>query len=271
MYSKLNTERNNVVSIPGTLLKSRKASLQAEDERRLIVEAQDGNQESLLVLIESFTGYILRIINQNRSYHVDESQLLSEGIVGFISAVKNFDRSQDSRLITLAERYIKSAIYEYVIKNLRIVKLATTKPKRRLFFNVRSAAKKQSAQNPDLSKKEIVTRVANELNVCSSDVEEMLYYLSEDGFFTDILSSTLSEYDDTEMAIIKKNERERALQYAESLAHIMDPREHDIIVSRWLLEDTLTLEELGLRYNVSAERIRQLEKQAMSFLRTLIH
>jgi RNA polymerase sigma-32 factor len=206
--------------------------------------------------------------------------LIQEGNIGLMKAVRRFNPEVGVRLVSFAVHWIKAEIHEYVLRNWRIVKVATTKAQRKLFFNLRKTKQRLGWFNQDE-----VEMVARELGVSSKDVREMESRMAAQDMTFD-MSSDDDAQDSQPMApvlylqdkssnfadgIEDDNWEEQA---ANKLTHAMeglDERSQDIIRARWLDEDNKsTLQELADRYGVSAERVRQLEKNAMKKLRAAI-
>jgi len=219
--------------------------------------------------------FVVKIARGYTGYGLPLADLVQEGNIGLMKAVKRFSTSHDVRLISYAVHWIKSEIHEFVLRNWRIVKVATTKPQRKLFFKLRSSKKRLGWFNQDE-----VNEVAKTLGVKPETVVEMESRLSgsditfdpptndndDEQHFTPAAyltdggmdPSRLLEYDDT-------RSQEFSLM-ADSLK-MLDDRSKDIIQRRWLNEDKATLHELADVYQVSAERIRQIEKNALGKMR----
>ncbi len=250
--------------------------LTADQERelaeRLIKEA---DVEAAQTLTMSHLRFVMHIAHSYRGYGLPQSDLIQEGNIGLMKAVKRFDPSVGVRLVSFAVHWIRAEIHEYILRNWRIVKVATTKSQRKLFFNLRSAKKHLGW----LSQEEVET-VANELGVSIKDVLEMENRLSmHDMAFdapcdseedSEVLSPVDyledSRYDPANM--IEQDEWEN---YGHDQLHQalekLDQRSQDILNRRWLNDDKATLQELAEYYQVSAERIRQIENNAMRKLK----
>jgi len=225
-------------------------------------------------LILSHLRLVVSIARGYLGYGLPHADLIQEGNVGLMKAVKRFDPDRGVRLVSFAVHWIRAEIHEYILRNWRIVKIATTKAQRKLFFNLRSMKKSLGT----LSRGE-TDAMAKQLNVKVSDVSEMEMRLGgqdialepmgdedEDGFGP---LSYLSNPEDEPGRILEHEEGERSR--AEGLARALnslDARSRRIIEARWLREtDTATLHELADEFGVSAERIRQIEAQAMKKMR----
>lgn len=196
-----------------------------------------------------------------------------------MKAVRRFDPDVGVRLVSFAVHWIKSEIHEYVLRNWRIVKVATTKAQRNLFFNLRKARQRPGRFNHDE-----IEMVARELGVSAKDVQEMESRLAAQDMAFDrnsdddagshsappalYLQDTFSDFAE---ALEERSWEERARHRLEDALHNLDPRSQEIIRARWLDEDNkATLHELAERYGISAERGRQLEQNAMKKLRIAV-
>ncbi len=247
--------------------------LTAEEERELAHQVQTENHmEAAQRLILSHLRFVVRMARDHSGYGLPLEDLAQEGTVGLMKAVRRFDPTQGVRLVSLAVHWIRAEIYEYVIKNWRIVKVATTKAQRRLFFKLR-----QNKSFLGWFKKEQVDYVAEELGVRPEDVVEMEKRLSASDQAFDLGAdehdsdsprpvAPASYLGDESYEPAKLLEHEQSEnQQMEQLRYAMqqlNERSQDIIQRRWLTEPKATLEELGAEYGVSAERIRQIEKAA---------
>lgn len=247
--------------------------LTVEQERELALryyETEDVDAARQLVL--SHLRFVAHIAKSYAGYGLPQSDLIQEGNVGLMKAVKRFDPHMGVRLVSFAVHWIKAEIHEYVIKNWRIVKVATTKAQRKLFFNLRS--KKKS--NHRLTQQEAET-IAQDLNVTPAQVLEMEGRLYA---FDASFDAAPDEDDDhpshAPALYLEDNRYDPAVQLEESnweednaerlmsALGTLDERSKNILVRRWLADEKATLHELASEYGVSAERIRQLEKNAMN-------
>jgi RNA polymerase sigma-32 factor len=252
--------------------------LTEEEEVRLAREFR-GHEDlgAARQLVLSHLRLVVSIARGYLGYGLPHADLIQEGNVGLMKAVKRFDPERGVRLVSFAVHWIRAEIHEYILRNWRIVKIATTKAQRKLFFNLRSMKKSHGA----LSREE-TDAMAAELRVKSSDVAEMETRLGgqdvalepvgedEEDSFGPI--SYLSNPEDEPRRILEHQETERLRSEGLDRAlKSLDPRSRRIIEARWLREqDTLTLHDLAEEFGVSAERIRQIEAQAMKKMRALI-
>jgi len=238
--------------------------------------AEHGDLEAAQKLIMSHLRFVIRIARGYQGYGLPLADLIQEGNVGLMKAVKRFSPDHNVRLVSFAVHWIKAEIHEYVLKNWRIVKVATTKAQRKLFFNLRSAKKRLGWFS-----QEEVEGVAEDLGVKPETVLEMESRLSnydmafdassdDDDDSSMVAPSTYlaSPVNDPAQQLEKVDwQEQRAQALTESLQNL-DERSRDILLSRWMDEDNkATLHDLAAKYNVSAERIRQLEKNAMKKIR----
>ena len=250
--------------------------LSAEEELDYATRWQEsGDIQAAQKLVLAHLRYVVRIARSFKGYGLALNDLIQEGTVGLMKAVKRFDPTKGVRLVTLAMYWIKAEVHEFVLRNWRIVKVATTKAQRKLFFNLRSAKKGLGW----LTSKER-SEVAADLNVKVSDVECMEQRLSavDDAYdlpLSDSDPDTTRALQPAEYLAIENNpaqqlEQTNWLSNAQGVLHIalakLDLRSRDIISKRWLQDKKSTLKELAEIYGVSLERIRQLEKQAMQLL-----
>lgn len=253
--------------------------LSAEEEKVLTEKHHEtGDLDAARQLIMSHLRFVAHIARSYNGYGLPLADLIQEGNVGLMKAVKRFDPAYGVRLVSFAVHWIKAEIHEFVIRNWRIVKVATTKAQRKLFFNLRSAKKRLGWMN-----QEEVNTVAKELNVDPVEVLRMEQRLSaHDAAFDapanedeDSGSSPMYYLEDHTTqdpeSLVVNNDWES--QQNESLHHAMkslDERSQDILQSRWLTDTKATLHDLAAKYGVSAERIRQLESNAMGKLKMAI-
>jgi len=250
--------------------------LTAEKEKRLAVQLQeDGDLLAARQLVMSHLRFVVHVARGYSGYGLPQADLIQEGNIGLMKAVKRFDPAQNVRLVSFAVHWIKAEIHEYILRNWRIVKLATTKAQRKLFFNLRKNKKRLGWFSQDE-----VEAVARDLNVPAKTVLEMEkrmgsqdtsfdgYSDRDDDDFTPAPAGYLSDMSHEPVAILEKanwedHNRERL---SDALSNL-DERSQDILTQRWLSEQKSTLHELADKYQVSAERIRQLEKNAMKKMR----
>ena len=260
---------------------SRIPIMTVEQERALAKELQDENNlDAAQRMVFSHLRFVVHIARSYSGYGLPQADLIQEGNIGLMKAVKRFDPSYNVRLVSFAVHWIRAEIHEYILKNWRILKVATTKAQRKLFFNLRSKKKRLGWFN-----KGEVEAVAKDLGVTPKDVLEMESRLtnhditfdkgnddSEDSTAT-IFSPSAYLFDaETDPAIVNERTdwKENTSTKLEQALKSLDDRSRHIIRARWLTEDKNTLQELANEYGVSAERIRQLEKNAMKKLQGVL-
>ncbi|AAY39775.1 RNA polymerase sigma factor RpoH [Pseudomonas syringae] len=222
--------------------------------------------------------FVVHIARSYSGYGLAQADLIQEGNVGLMKAVKRFNPEMGVRLVSFAVHWIKAEIHEFILRNWRIVKVATTKAQRKLFFNLRSQKKRLAWLNNDE-----VHRVAESLGVEPREVREMESRLTGH----DMAFDPAAEADDdsafqSPANYLEDHRYDPARQLEDSdwtdnstanlhqALDVLDERSRDILYQRWLAEEKATLHDLAQKYNVSAERIRQLEKSAMNKLKTSI-
>lgn len=251
--------------------------LAVEDEQELArswFEHEDVEAARGLVL--AHLRFVVHIARSYTGYGLPLADLIQEGNVGLMKAVKRFDPNVGVRLVSFAVHWIKAEIHEYVIRNWRVVRVATTKAQRKLFFNLRGAKKELARLTLDESK-----RVAEDLGVRVEDVQEMEKRLgSYDASFDAPASNDDDDnayhpaqylesrtQDPADIVAEEDWDAQNTQQLTKALFQL-DDRSRDIVERRWLTDDKSTLQELADQYQVSAERIRQIESAAMKKLRT---
>lgn len=255
--------------------------LSQEEEVELANRLQkDNDLAAAKQLVLSHARYVVRVAKGYLGYGLSLNDLIQEGNIGLMKAVRRFDPTMGVRLVTFAVHWIKSEIHEFIIRNWRIVKVATTKAQRKLFFNLRSAKKRLGWFT-----QEEVNAVADDLGVKPEEVREMEMRLNasdmafdghedddeEHHTFTPAGYLEDHRYSPTEH-FEKTNQHEQSGAQLHQALTTLDPRSQEILTARWLADDEqkATLQELADKYQVSAERIRQLEKSAMQKLRVAI-
>jgi len=253
--------------------------LNREDEHELALQLQkDNDLEAARKLVLPHLRFVVYVARGYNGYGLPLADLIQEGNIGLMKAIKRFDPERGVRLVSFAVHWIRAEIHEYILRNWRIVKVATTKAQRKLFFNLRSAKKRLGWLN-----NEEVNAVAKDLGVKPETVMEMESRLSGQDVGFDGYSDDDDEKDYlTPSAFLAKENADpaAALEHndfssiqAENLHEALstlDQRSREILNARWLQEDKQTLHELAAQYNISAERIRQLEKNALNKLKGLM-
>lgn len=252
--------------------------LTLEEEQDLAVRLQKNNELAAAKrLILSHLRYVVRVAKGYLGYGLPLADLVQEGNIGLMKAVKRFNPDMGVRLVTFAMHWIKAEIHEYILRNWRIVKIATTKAQRKLFFNLRNLKKHLGWMT-----QQEIHDVANDLGVKPETVREMEMRLAN----SDTAFEAHSDHDEDEpfapagyLEDTRYNPAQQlensdwSEQSSDSIYHALnqlDERSQDIIRTRWLDEQKLTLQDLADKYQISAERVRQLEKNAMQKLRSAV-
>jgi RNA polymerase sigma-32 factor len=248
--------------------------LTQEEEYDLAVRLQKNNDITAAKrLILAHLRYVARVAKGYLGYGLPLADLVQEGNIGLMKAVRRFNPEMGVRLVTFAMHWIKAEMHEYILRNWRIVKIATTKAQRKLFFNLRNLKKRLGWMT-----QEEVNDIAKDLKVKPETVREMElrlstsdtafdshdddddHHFSPAGFLEDLRYNPAQELENADWSSQSSDTIYHAL-------HKLDERSMDIIRARWLDEDKLTLQDLADKYQISAERVRQLEKNAMLKLR----
>lgn len=257
--------------------------LTADEETRLAREFR--SQESLAAahkLVLSHLRLVVAVARNYLGYGLPHADLIQEGNIGLMKAVKRFDPDRGVRLVSFALHWIKAEMHEYVLKNWRLVKLATTKAQRKLFFNLRSMKKTTGAMSPA-----DVDHVARELNVKPEEVTEMETRLSGgdialEGRFDDgeeefaPIAYLADLHNEPTQALERRQHELMQTDGVSGALKLLDPRSRRIVEARWLDEDadgqvgTATLHDLAEEFGVSAERVRQIEAKAFQKMRAAL-
>ncbi|MBY7963083.1 RNA polymerase sigma factor RpoH [Vibrio fluvialis] len=254
--------------------------LTAEEEREMAERLHySGDIEAAKGLILSHLRFVVHVARGYSGYGLPMADLVQEGNIGLMKAVKRFNPDVGVRLVSFAVHWIKAEIHEYVLRNWRIVKIATTKAQRKLFFNLRKSKKRLGWFNNG----EVET-VARELGVEPSEVREMesrlaaqdaTFEMSNDdddnpNAYTAPMLYLEDKHSDLAENVEAQNWEAHTNQRLALALSSLDERSQHIVRSRWLYDQKATLQELAEMYNVSAERIRQLEKNAMKKLKDAV-
>lgn len=248
--------------------------LSLEKEQALATRfRENGDIDAARQLVLSHLRFVVRVARGYSGYGLQQADLIQEGNIGLMKAVKRFDPSVGVRLVSFAVHWVRAEMHEFILRNWRIVKVATTKAQRKLFFNLRSSKKRLGWLN-----NEEVAAVAKDLNVEPKDVLQMEERLSardlafdanpadDDeqvapaAYFSDLRFEPSQQLESVEIAETNKEQLLAAMGD-------LDERSRDIVTRRWLADPKETLKTLAEKYEVSAERIRQIEKNAFVALR----
>jgi RNA polymerase sigma-32 factor len=251
--------------------------LSAEEEYSLAEDLQqNGNLESAQKLVLPHLRFVIKIANNYAGYGLPTADLIQEGTIGLMKAVKRFRPEVGVRLVSFAVHWIKAEIHEYILKNWRIVKVATTKAQRKLFFKLRSQKKRLG-----WFKSEEIDHVAETLGVSRENVIEMENRLNnydvgfdmttdddDDKSYLAPVNSLASSTPSPELVLEAEDTEENNLQMLGEALEELDDRSKAIVTRRWLVEPKATLHELAEEYGVSAERIRQIESNAFKSMKS---
>jgi RNA polymerase sigma-32 factor len=254
--------------------------LSAEEERRLARRLRKHNDlNAARQLILANLRHVVRIAKGFTGYGLPQADLIQEGNIGLMKAVKHYDPSHKVRLMSFAVHWVRAEIYDYVLRNWRIVKVATTKAQRKLFFNLR-----KSRERLGWMRCGEVDALAVDLNVAPETVREMESRMAS----ADVPFDGEVEVDDDpthtppagylqdmrynpEIMVTKSDQESAREEQLQSALSALDPRSRDIIKRRWLDEEKSTLHELARQYGISAERVRQIESKALAQMKDVLY
>ncbi len=252
--------------------------LSVDEEQELARDLHhNGNLDAARKLVMAHLRFVVHIARSYNGYGLPLGDLVQEGNVGLMKAVKRFDPDKGVRLVSFAVHWIKAEIHEFILKNWRIVKIATTKAQRKLFFNLRGAKKRLAWLSNDEAH-----AVAQDLGVDVKQVREMEGRLAsydagfdageddeDDSYVAPAHYLEDNRYDPA-ARLEESNWEESNVNGLEKALEKLDDRSRVILQRRWLNDDKATLHDLAAEYGVSAERIRQLEKNAMNKVKTMM-
>ena len=253
--------------------------LKKSEEQALAVELRENDDlEAARQLIMHNLRFVIKVARGYSGYGLPLADLVQEGNVGLMKAVKRFDPAVNVRLVSFAVHWIRAEIHEFILKNWKIVKVATTKAQRKLFFNLRSKKKRLAWMN--LAE---VNDIATDLGVTSKDVLEMEKRMTGVDIGFDLPAGSeddekayhpsqylQSETIDPSEAAENSDWEDHTQGLFRNALETLDERSKDILASRWLVDKKATLQDLAARYGVSAERIRQIESNAISKLKLAV-
>jgi len=250
--------------------------LSVSEERKLARRYHKHNDlDAARQLVLSNLRYVARIARGFSGYGLPQADLIQEGNIGLMKAVKHYDPARKVRLMSFAVHWIKAEIYDYILRNWRIVKVATTKAQRKLFFNLRKSRDRLGwmtrgevdalAENLDVSPETVQQMEGRMSNFdvafdADNDADDDNFHAAPAGYLQDM------RYNPEVLATQSDQEDSRHTQLQEALS-TLDARSRDIIQRRWLDEDKPTLHELAAEYGISAERIRQIESKALDVMK----
>ena len=258
--------------------------LEKEEEYKLIEKWQyNEDEKSLIRLISAYKRLVASIAKKYLSYGLQMEDLINEGILGLIISLKKFDLSKGFRLSTYARWWIRASIQNYILKNWSIVKTASTTSHKSLFFNFNKLKKQINFNSFDYLGQEELTKISKMLNIKAIDIQNMETRLSQgdqslnkkinindNADNPDLLSLIKDESPTQDILFEKENDDKLKNQWLKKAIHLLKDREKIIISSRKLEEKAKTFEELGKKLNLSKERVRQIEVQALKKLKNNI-
>ena len=248
--------------------------LTKEEEHALAVKFKENNDlDAARQLVLSQLRFVVHIARTYSGYGLPLADIIQEGNVGLMKAVKKFDPDKGVRLVTYAVHWIRAEIHEFVFDNWKIVKVATTKAQRKLFFKLRNSKKKIGWLTNDEK-----SLIANDLGVKTRDVETMEQRLASKDVLFDRPEDDSDSYaspagflpapnSDPSRLVEKENWLESNIELLSEAMDNLDNRSKEVLKLRWLTEEKVTLKELAKKFNVSLERVRQIEEQAILDLR----
>ena len=265
-------------SLSSYLTQIKKFPMLSEEEEYMLAKSwkDRGDLKSAQKLITSHLRLVAKIAMGYRGYGLPVSEIVSEGNIGLMQAVKKFEPEKGFRLATYAMWWIKASIQEYILRSWSLVKMGTTAAQKKLFFNLKKVKNQISANNMGDLKPEHVNEISKRLNVKKEEVVSMNRRLSgkekslndpikgEDG--TEWLDWIVDHKTDQELKLSQNQEFVEKKKLMDNSMSILNPREKEILTARRLSENIATLEELSKRYKVSRERIRQIETKAFEKL-----
>jgi RNA polymerase sigma-32 factor len=249
--------------------------LSADEERELALRYRDHQDiDAARQLVLSQLRYVVRVARGFSGYGLPQADLIQEGNIGLMKAVKHYDPLRGVRLVSFAVHWIKAEMYEFILQNWRLVKVATTKAQRKLFFNLRKHRSRLGwmtsdevdnlAENLDVDRDTVLTMEARmnhaDTPFDADDSDKETAFLAPSSYLEDM------RYNPEQLVSEADAEASRAKQLQAALADL-DERSRDIVQRRWLDEDKPTLHDLAGEYGVSAERIRQIEKKALASMK----
>lgn len=236
---------------------------------------KNGDKEAAKILVQSHLRLVFKIATKFKGYGLPVTDLISEGNIGLIKAVKKFDPDKGFRFSTYAMWWIRANIQEYILRSWSLVKIGTTLAQKKLFFNLKKIKKrlKLGSSDEEFLSDEQVKRISNDLNVSEKEVKEMDSRLSNSDFSintkigdddsTEMSDIIIDQNDNQEKIAIDSQEKEQREQMLKEAFAVLNDREKDILIKRQMSEVSMTLDELSKIYNISRERIRQVEASAI--------
>jgi len=268
---------SNEGGLSGYLVQIKKFPMLESGEEYMLAKSwrDRGDLKSAEKLVTSHLRLVAKIAMGYRGYGLPVSEMVSEGNIGLMQAVKKFDPEKGFKLATYAMWWIKASIQEYILRTWSLVKIGTTSAQKKLFFNLKKLKNKIAPRSEGDLKKEHVDEIADRLNVSAEEVVSMNRRLSgQEKSLNDLVGETGDQWQDwlvdksmdQELKVSQNQEFKQRQNLFEESIHILNSREKDILYARRLNEESITLDELSKKYKISRERIRQIENKAFDKL-----
>ena len=268
---------SNEGGLSGYLVQIKKFPMLESGEEYMLAKSwrDRGDLKSAEKLVTSHLRLVAKIAMGYRGYGLPVSEMVSEGNIGLMQAVKKFDPEKGFKLATYAMWWIRASIQEYILRTWSLVKIGTTSAQKKLFFNLKKLKNKIAPRSEGDLKKEHVDEIADRLNVSTAEVVSMNRRLSgQEKSLNDLVGETGDQWQDwlvdksmdQELKVSQNQEFKQRQNLFEESIHILNSREKDILYARRLNEESITLDELSKKYKVSRERIRQIENKAFDKL-----
>ena len=255
-------------------------TLSAEEEHALAVRLRDYNDlDAARQLIVAHLRYVVHIARGYAGYGLPQADLVQEGNIGLMKAVKRFDPEMNVRLVSFAVHWIRAEMHEFILHNWRIVKVATTKAQRKLFFNLRRSKQRLGwfthaevqAVAQDLGvKPEVVLEMESRLSQRDTSYDPAIYDAEAEDMPPAPAAYLSNAGDDPALCIERNNSEQHDVAKLQRALATLNERSRAIVERRWLAENKATLHDLAAEFQVSAERIRQIEDSAMKKLRAVL-
>ena len=268
---------SNEGGLSGYLVQIKKFPMLESGEEYMLAKSwrDRGDLKSAEKLVTSHLRLVAKIAMGYRGYGLPVSEMVSEGNIGLMRAVKKFDPEKGFKLATYAMWWIRASIQEYILRTWSLVKIGTTTAQKKLFFNLKKLKNKIAPKSEGDLKKEHVDEIADRLNVSTEEVVSMNRRLSgQEKSLNDLVGETGDQWQDwlvdksmdQELKVSQNQEFKQRQNLFEESIHILNSREKDILYARRLNEESITLDELSKKYKISRERIRQIENKAFDKL-----
>jgi len=268
---------SNEGGLSGYLVQIKKFPMLESGEEYMLAKSwrDRGDLKSAEKLVTSHLRLVAKIAMGYRGYGLPVSEMVSEGNIGLMQAVKKFDPEKGFKLATYAMWWIRASIQEYILRTWSLVKIGTTSAQKKLFFNLKKLKNKIAPRSEGDLKKEHVDEIADRLNVSAEEVVSMNRRLSgQEKSLNDLVGETGDQWQDwlvdksmdQELKVSQNQEFKQRQNLFEESIHILNSREKDILYARRLNDKSITLDELSKKYKISRERIRQIENKAFDKL-----